>query len=341
MTRPALLVLVLLLATPALARAADTGPQAATRLQIATGGVTGVYYQFGAAICRLLRDHPPRRPITCTAEGSAGAVNNLVDLRQGRVPMATVQADMLAFASRGEGIFASAGPDRQVRALFTFATETLNVLTRADDAATGLSGLLGRRLNIGVPGSGTAVTLRRLLADQGWSEGDFGALTDYRSALQAQALCRRRIDAAAFIGANPSGAVQEATFNCAARLLPIEPALIGSLTKHYPFYVPAVIPAGTYPNNPAPVRTIGVRATLVASRATSDELVYEVTRTVFENLAELRTLHLAFAGIDAAALAGPCVFAPVHPGAARYFRERGLAVASCPALPAISAMTAP
>ncbi|MFO1074308.1 MAG: TAXI family TRAP transporter solute-binding subunit [Geminicoccaceae bacterium] len=324
----AILGLLLLLALPAPAYAADT------RLQIATGGVTGVYYQFGAAICRLLRDHPPAQPITCTTEGSAGAVNNLVDLRLGRVPMATVQADMLAFAAQGRGVFASAGPDREVRALFTFATETLNLLVRADEEAAGLAELRGRRLNAGVPGSGTAVTMRRVLTELGWTERDLDRLTDYRSALQSSALCRRRIDAAVFIGANPSGAVQDATFACAARLVPLAPPLIDSLTARYPFYVPAVIPGGTYANNPQPVRTVGVHATLVAARATPDTLVYEVTRVVLEHLAELRTLHLAFAGLDLARITGPCVAAPIHPGAARYYREHGLHPATCPVLAA-------
>jgi hypothetical protein len=328
-----------LAAVLALAVTVGGGSARAASLAIATAGVTGVYYQFGAAVCRLLRDHPPPTPVACTTEGSEGSIRNLIDLRSGKVTMATVQGDSLYLAVRGEGPFAGGGPHRQVRSLFSFATETLNVLTRGPEQLTGMAALRGRRLAIGAPASGTAVTFRRLMADRGWTDGDFRALDDYRSTLQSLALCRGDTDGIVFVGANPSGVVQDATFTCDARLVPIEPDFVRSLLARYPFHVPAVIPGGLYPNNPDPVPTIGIRAMLVASVDTPIDTVYAVTRAVLDHLDELRTLHLAFRDIRVEEIARHCVFAPLHAGAERYFRERGIPLEACPPPPLAPAAT--
>jgi TRAP transporter TAXI family solute receptor len=304
------------------------------RLSVATGGVTGTYYQLGAAICRLLKDHPPAHPMDCAVEGTAGAVRNLIDMRFGNVPMALVQADSLYFAKRGEGPFAAAGPDRQTRAMFTFLTETLNVLTRTNEPTPNVGALRGRRINIGAPGSGTEVTFRRLMAERGWSDADFAGFTDFRSTLQADALCRGRTDAIVFVAGNPSGGMQDATFTCDARLVPIADAFVRAVGTRFPYYVPAVIPGGTYRNNPEPVPTLGVRATLVAARDTPDEVVYEVTKVVLDHLDELRRLHLSFTDIRLEGITRHCVFAPLHAGTVRYLRERRLSIEVCPELQA-------
>lgn len=302
-------------------------------LAIATGGVTGVYYQIGAAICRLLRDHPPAVPITCTTDGSPGAVQNLIDLRGGGAKLALVQADTLYDAVRGEGPFARFGPDRQVRAMFTLVTETVNVLTREAEPAASLADLRGRRVNIGAPASGTEVTFRRLMAARGWTDADFAGFTEFRTTLQADALCNEETDGTVFVGANPSAAMQQSTFACSARLVPIADTFMTALGRRYPFYTAAVIPGGTYPANPEPVPTIGVRATLTAASATPSVVVHAVTAVVLDHLDELRQLHLAFVGIDLAEVTRHCVMAPLHPGTVRYLRERRLELRACPEVP--------
>ena len=317
LSAPALaLSLVLLAAAPAWAEP--------YRLAIATGGVTGIYYQIGAAICRLLRDHPPAHAIDCRTEGSAGSIANLLSLGQDEVPLALAQADSLHDAVTGTGGFANRPPDTRLRALFSPVVETFLVLSRAGDSATQIADLKGHRVNIGPPASGTEVTFRQLMAARGWSDTDFTALLGIRSSQQAAALCGGRVDAIAFVAANPVPVVQEATFSCAARLLPLDQQFTNMIIEHHPYYVPATVPGGVYPNNPQPTPTIGVRGVVVASAATPDELVYEVTRTVFKNVTELRTLHLAFADVVADEMLHQCMFAPIHPGAARYYREAGL-----------------
>ena len=177
-----------------------------------TGGVTGIYYQIGAAICRLLRDHPPAHAIDCRTEGSAGSIANLLSLGQDEVPLALAQADSLHDAVTGTGGFANRPPDTRLRALFSPVVETFLVLSRAGDSATQIADLKGHRVNIGPPASGTEVTFRQLMAARGWSDTDFTALLGIRSSQQAAALCGGRVDAIAFVAANPVPVVQEATF---------------------------------------------------------------------------------------------------------------------------------
>jgi uncharacterized protein len=312
----------LLLGACVLGAAAGAHAREPYPLSIATGGVTGIYYQIGAAICRLLQDHPPAVPITCTTEGSQGSVANLIGVRFGRVPLAVVQGDVLHDAVTGS--LANQRPEDGVRALFSPVPEAFMVLTRGDGRVPSVADLRGRRVSVGAPASGSELTFRRLLAARGWSPAAFAELVDVRNSLQAVALCRGLVDATALVAANPTPAVQEATFACDARFVPLDPEFTRSVVERYPYYVPAVVPGGLYPNNPAPIPTVGVRAVVVAAAGTPDEVVHAVTRAVFENLAEFRTLHLAFAAVEAEDMLHHCLFAPLHPGAARYYREARL-----------------
>jgi TRAP transporter TAXI family solute receptor len=317
-------LLCLLIGAGALLGAAGAPRAEPYPLGIATGGVTGIYYQFGAAVCRLLADHPPAKPVACSVEGSAGSVGNLIELDHGHVPLAMAQSDSLYDAVTGTGAFASRGADTRVRALFSPVTEAFMVLTRERDWVPTVADLRGLRINVGAPASGSEVTFRQLLASHGWAPNEFGRMSGLRTSLQASALCAGRVDAIAFVAANPVPVMQEATFSCRARFVPLDQDFASALIERHPFYVPAKVPGGLYQNNPDPVPTIGVRAIVVASTATPDEVVYQITKTVFEHLQELRTLHLAFADIQAEDMLDQCLFAPVHPGAARYYREAGL-----------------
>jgi uncharacterized protein len=315
----ALAALVLLPAPPV--RAAAPLP-----LGIGTGGVTAIYYQIGAAICRLLRDHPPAQPLDCSTEGTAGSVDNIRRVSMGALPLGLAQSDTLHDAVTGTGAFAGDSLDSRLRVLFTPVVETFLVLTTARGWVPEIADLRGRRISIGPLESGSEVTFRQMMTARGWSPTDFAEIADIRASLQAQALCGGQVDAVAFVAANPVPVMQEATFACAARLVPLDAAFARQMTAGNPAYAMATVPGGLYPNNPDPTLTIGVRGIVIASADLPDDVAYEVTRTVFAHLAEFRTLHLAFAGVEAEQMVDHCLFAQVHPGAARYYREAGLAM---------------
>lgn len=313
-------LLGLILAGPARAE----GAAGLYTMPIATGGVTGIYYQIGAAICRLLRDHPPSVAIDCQTEGSAGSTANATTVASGTMPLGLVQSDTLYYAVTGSGAFDGKGPATGLRAVFSPVVETFQVLTRAGNWVPQVGDLRGRRINIGAPASGTEVTFRQMMLARGWTAADFRELTGVRASLQSQALCNSRVDAVVFVAANPVPVIQDATFACAARFVPLDQQFADAMIARFPYYVPAQIPGGLYPNNPDPTPTIGVRGIVVAAASAPDDVVYAVTKTVFEQIAELRTLHLAFANVTAREMLDQCVFAPIHPGAARYYREAKL-----------------
>lgn len=315
----ALIVLVLL------ARAAAAEPYP---LRIATGGVTGVYYQIGAAICRLLVADGAAHGIGCTTESSRGSVHNLTALRFLGTPLAVVQSDIQHQAVTGTGPFAGVGPDPELRALLAILPEPFTILARAGSGVRTLADLEGRKVNLGSFGSGTRATATQLLAAAGLAPADLQP-ADIRTSLQAGALCRGEVDALVFVGAHPSGTLQEATAGCPARFVPLDPAMVASITASFPYYRPAVIPGGLYPGNPEPVPTVAVHATLVAAAGVPDEVVHTVVRTILEGLPELRRLHPAFVRLDGAAMVATCQTAALHPNALRYFRAAGLAGTVC------------
>jgi TRAP transporter TAXI family solute receptor len=243
----------------------------------------------------------------------------------GRVALGLAQADTLHDAVLGTGALAGRAPDRRLRVLFSPVVETFMILTRADRWVPQIAGLRGRRVSIGAQASGSEATFRQMMAARGWGPADFAQIVAIRPSLQARALCEGTVDAIAFVAANPVPVIQEATFACAARFVAAEGEFAREMVARHPYYIAAAVPGGLYPNNPEPTPTIGVRGVVIASQDTPDDLAYEVTRAVLAHLPEFRTLHLAFAEVTAEGMLDHCLFAPVHPGAARYYREVGLA----------------
>ncbi|MGD9511487.1 MAG: TAXI family TRAP transporter solute-binding subunit, partial [Geminicoccaceae bacterium] len=225
---PLLALLLVLLLAPSATKAAAPYP-----LAIGTGGVTGIYYQVGAALCRLLRDHPPAMPIDCSTEGTAGSARNVELVASGKLPLGLAQGDTLHDAVTGSGAFAGAPLAGRLRVLFSPVIETFLVLTTAENWMPRISELKGRRINIGPPASGSEITFRQIMAARGWSPTDFLEISNIRSSLQARALCRGRVDAVAFVAANPVPVMQEATFACAARLVPLDQEFTRLMTERY------------------------------------------------------------------------------------------------------------
>jgi TRAP transporter TAXI family solute receptor len=138
------------------------------------------------------------------------------------------------------------------------------------------------------------------------------------------ALCDNKIDAFFYGVGHPSANIQDPTTACGAQLANITGAAVDKLVKANPYYAYAEIPGGLYANNPNPVKTYGVKATLVTSAKVPDQTVYAVVKAVFENFEEFKKLHPALANLRPQDMVTDGNSAPLHPGAARYFREKGL-----------------
>ncbi|MDD3519032.1 MAG: TAXI family TRAP transporter solute-binding subunit [Chromatiales bacterium] len=290
---------------------------------IGTGGVTGVYYPTGGAICRLVNQDRDAG-LRCSAEATAGSIFNLNSLRGGQMDFGVAQSDWQYHAFHGSDRFAEAGPHEKLRAVFSLHPEPFTVLVRPDSGIERFEDLKGKRVNIGNPGSGQRATMERLMQSYGWTTADFALASELPSREQGQALCDGRIDVYLFTVGHPSAAIQEPMATCDARLVPVTGPVIDGLVAQNPYYFKAIIPAGMYPGHDADVETFGVGATLVTTADTPEPVVHAVVKAVFENFGTFTGLHPAFAVLDRERMVSDGLSAPLHPGAERYFREAGL-----------------
>jgi hypothetical protein len=298
--------------------------QATDTITIGTGGVTGVYYPAGGGICRLFNRNRSPQSVSCSVESTEGSIANIEGLRAGEFDMVIVQSDWQFHAYEGDGPFAQAGPDPDLRAVFSLHPEPFTVVARADSGIATVADLRGQRVNIGNPGSGQRATTETVMAANGWTMADFAQASELPSDQQAAALANGRVDAIVFTVGHPSGEIYDATQSTSARLVPITGPMVDRLIADTPYYAKAVIPGGLYRGNDSPTPTFGVRATLVTTAATPDDVVYLVVKSVFENFEDFKRLHPALRQLDREEMARAALTAPLHPGAERYYREAGL-----------------
>jgi hypothetical protein len=295
-----------------------------TFVVIGTGGVTGVYFPAGGAICRLVNRDIDSLHLRCAVESTGGSVANVEALRDGDIAFGVVQSDVQYDAVKASGPFADEDAFNDLRSVFSLHAEPFTVVARADSGITTFDDLKGKRVNVGNPGSGQRSTMEVVMAAKGWTMSDLGEVSELPAADQATALCDGTIDAMVYVVGHPSGAIQSATADCDSVLVPVDGPEIARLVADHPYYRQAVIPGGTYRGNDADVATFGVGATLVTTASEDEETVYQLVRTVFENFDEFRRLHPALANLDKNEMVSAALTAPLHPGAERYYRDAGL-----------------
>ncbi|CTQ66958.1 TAXI family TRAP transporter solute-binding subunit [Roseibium alexandrii] len=303
---------------------AFTGAAAAEEfITIGTGGVTGVYYPTGGAICRLVNRDRKDHGIRCSVESTGGSVYNINTIREGELEFGVAQSDWQFHAYNGTSKFEEKGPFEELRAVFSVHPEPFTVVARADSGITTFDDLKGKRVNIGNPGSGQRGTMEVLMEAKGWTADDFELATELKAAEQSAALCDNQIDAMVYTVGHPSGSIQEATTACDSVLVTVGGDAVDKLVSDNSYYRTATIPGGMYRGNDADTGTFGVGATFVTSANVSEDTVYTLVKSVFENFDAFKKLHPAFANLKPEEMAQDGLSAPLHPGAAKYYKEKG------------------
>jgi TRAP transporter TAXI family solute receptor len=313
-----------LAATLALAAALVAPAPAAAQqkfVTIGTGGVTGVYYAVGGAICRLVNKDRAKTGIRCSVESTGGSVYNVNAIKSGELDFGMAQSDVQYQAYNGTGAFKEA--DKDLRAVFSVHPEPFTLVARKEAGITKFTDLKGKRVNVGNPGSGTRSAMDELLGAEGMKVSDFALASELKADEHGPALCDNKIDAFFYGVGHPSANIQDPTTTCAAKLVPISDPAVDALVAKHPYYAKVSIPGGIYANNPQPTPTYGVLATMVSSAKVSPDVVYTITKAVFENLDEFKKLHPAFAHLDAKEMIKNGLSAPIHEGALRYYKEKG------------------
>jgi TRAP transporter TAXI family solute receptor len=293
-------------------------------ITIGTGGVTGVYYPTGGAICRLVNKGRKQHGIRCTVESTGGSIYNLNTIRAGELDMGVVQSDWQYHAYNGTSRFKDKGAFTELRAVFSVHPEPFTVVARKDAGIKYFKDLKGKRVNVGNPGSGQRGTMEVVMKAMGWTMSDFSLASELKSAEQSAALCDNKIDAMVFTVGHPSGSIKEATTSCDSVIVEVSGRHINKLVKENDYYRHAVIPGGMYRGSPKDVKTFGVGATFVSSTRTPTNTVYWVVKSVFENFDDFKKLHPAFANLSKKEMSRDGLSAPIHDGAMKYYKEARL-----------------
>ncbi len=292
-------------------------------ISIGTGGVTGVYYPAGGAICRLVNKGRKEHGIRCSAESTGGSVYNINTIRAGELDFGVTQSDWQYHALNGTSKFEEAGPFKKLRAMFSLHPEPFTLVVRADSGIESFDGLKGKRVNIGNPGSGLRATTELVMDAMKMSMDDFALAAELKGSEMAQALCDNKIDAMIYVVGHPAAAITEAANTCDVKLVNVRGKAIDKLVGDNPFYRITKIKGGTYKGSDDDISTFGVGATFVTSADVPDEVAYTVTKAVFDNFDDFKKLHPAFANLKEEEMIADSLSAPLHPGAEKYYKERG------------------
>ncbi len=298
-------------------------------ISIGTGGPTGVYFVVGNAICRMVhkeaaegREGGRQHGIRCAAPSTGGSIYNINSIRAGELDFGVAQSDWQYHAYNGTSRFED-NPFPEIRAVFSVHPEPFQILAAQDSGIQSWEDLEGKRVNIGNPGSGQRGTFEVLMEAHGIDESWFGQTTELTSTEQSGALCDGNIDAYGYTVGVPNAGVAQAADGCGAYIIDLQTDAVKKLVEENPFYAFTTIPKDTYSSLTKDVTTFGVMATFVTSADVPEDVVYEVTRAVFENLEDFKRLHPAFANLKPEDMITKGISAEIHPGAKKYYEEKG------------------
>lgn len=309
---------------PAPAGRKSAAPQQMDHIVIGTGGMGGTYFPLGEAICKQVNKQRESHGISCEAQPTRGTVANLRALRSGDIDIGIAQSDWQYHALKGTNLFKEDGPHQGLRSLFSVYPDTANLIVRADSQIENVEDLVGKTVNAGAPGSGTEAYWELVWKAFGKSKRQLAATSHIRYRDTATALCNKKIDAIFVVAPTPNLVTQLAIKMCGARLLPLSGNGINNLVNTRPYLRHVVVPAGTYPEISDDIETFGLSATVVTTEETSDEAVYRLVKSVFDNFDTFKKERLIFSNLKKEIMVSDALSAPLHRGALKYYREAGL-----------------
>lgn len=319
----ALLSIVMVLTMVACGASNDGGNKGASKMTMGTGGTAGTYFAYGNILSRYMKD---KAGIDVTAVSTGGSKANIQGIDIGDYQLGTVQSDVMDYAWNGTRSFAEDGKVTTFRTVAGLYAEAVQLVTTNPDVKS-VKDLKGKKVSIGAPGSGVYFNAIDVLAAAGLTENDIKA--QYQDFGQsADALKDGKIDAAFIVAGAPTPAITELCMtNKKAKIVPIDGAVAEKLMKENTFYSVYKIPANSYENQDADILTVTVKATLIVSADATEDDVYKLTKSIFENIEAITTEHAKGAELSLEnATEGLTV--PFHAGAAKYFKEKGIDVAT-------------
>lgn len=305
--------LVLMVTVPSLA--------ATAQLVMATGGTAGTYYPLGGAMAQIINSRV--KDVNVSIQSTGASVANIRMIQNGEVDLALVQTDIADYAWNGTEMFKDDGKLQNFRVIASLYPELIQVVARAESGIDSIADLKGKKVSVGAPGSGTEANARQILEIYGLTYKDLAQVQYLSFAESAEAFKDKHIDAFFVTAGIPNAGIQDTATMHKIQVLPVPDNMYKNLHDKYGFYGQALIPAGCYINQTEQVKTVAVQAVLIARRDLDEDVVYGMTAALFDNLSELAATHAKGKEMSLeGALVG--VSTPLHPGAEKYFKEKGI-----------------
>jgi uncharacterized protein len=287
-----------------------------TSLSILTGGTGGTYYPLGGAMASIIEDETDYK---ASAQSSGASAENMSTLKNGDAEIAFTQTDIASYALNGELMFEGNKVDN-VQAIGTLYPETVQIITTKDSGIDSVEDLKGKTVSVGAPGSGVNANAQQILEIYGLSFDDIKAqnlsFDESTDGIQSGS-----IDAAFITAGTPTGAVEALAAQKDVKVVPISADKAKELMEKYPYYAEDTVPAGTYGID-EDVATVAVKAMLVVRDDLDEETVYNITKAIFENTDKIT--HAKGKLIKAETALDGIGDMPLHPGAEKYFTEKGV-----------------
>ena len=285
-------------------------------LTIATGGTGGIYFPLGGAIARIYTENLPG--INVSAQSTGGSLFNCGAVERGQADVGFTMADV-AYQAYHQGTDVQPEPYQRLRAMVPLYDNVVQLVTYRESSIETAADLRGKRVGVGAPGSGTEFNARRVLEGYGLGYDDLEA--DYLSFSEiVQQLKNQTIDAGFINASYPVSAIMDLDASVGVKLVPIDAEKAEVIRGLDPNYFPTLLPGGTYKSMPDDLPTIGVSNLLVCREGLEEDLVYELTKLIYEKRSELEATHQAAGRLSLERWRDVTI--PLHPGAERFFREQ-------------------
>ncbi len=297
------------------------GKKENTNFILATGGTSGTYYSFGGALANIWNTKIENMNVT--AQSTGASAENLRLISKGDAEFAIVQNDVMDYAYKGIDLFAG----EKVSGLATIGTlypEVVQIAATKESGIKSVADLKGKRVSVGDLGSGVEFNAKQILEGYGMTFDDIKK-SNLSFKESGDGLQNGQLDACFVTAGVPNAALQELAISAGLVLVPVTGAEADAICAKYGYYTKTTIPGGTYKGADEDVPALAIKATLAVSESLSEDIVYNITKAMFENTSELALSHAKGKEISAeAAITGVSV--PFHPGAVKYYKEIGLNV---------------
>jgi uncharacterized protein len=286
---------------------------------LGTGSPSGTYAPVGAGICDLINVERANHGVRCIAYNTGGSVYNIQAITSGELEMGITRSDLAFQSYKGVNAFKAIGPNENLRAITTLYAMPIAVLVKKDSEIKTFADLPGNRINIGNKGSGKRPVAELILSEMGWQKGDFSAVLELTTKQMGKAFCDGNVDILIEGLGNPSKFYEQMVGECGGRFLEVPKEVV----ENFPYFAALDIPGGLYTDTPNAVGTFGFKATLVTKKSLHPDTAYDVTAAIFETFERFQEKHPSLKLADPISMVNNGIFIPLHPGAERYFRERG------------------